>query len=320
LRQIGLAERAATPYGSLMARAAPAPNGRRDFLSAVALAAAGLGGCRRQADPEHHMTTLPVAPARLPVLFIGHGSPMNAIEDNRWSQAFRALGAALPRPRAVLSISAHWLLPGSFVTDNVRPTTIHDFGGFPPALHQVTYPAAGDPQLAARVARMLAPHAASTRSDWGLDHGTWSVLCHMWPDADVPVLQLSIDGRVGPTQHVEIGRALSPLRDDGVLILGSGNLTHNLRDAFSNLQRGRTETPSWATDFDAEIASALEQRDAARLGRAPESATGRLAHPTTEHYLPLLYSFGASTELDTVSYPITGFDLGSLSMRAVRFG
>ncbi|HWO12337.1 MAG TPA: 4,5-DOPA dioxygenase extradiol, partial [Polyangiaceae bacterium] len=230
------------------------------------------------------------------------------------------LGSELPKPRAVLTISAHWVQPGSFVTDNPRPTTIHDFGGFPPALHQVTYPAPGAPELAARVARLLAPHAGRTRSDWGLDHGTWSVLCNMWPEADVPVLQLSIDGRLEPARHIEIGRALASLREEGVLILGSGNMTHNLRDAFTNLQRGRSETPSWASDFDAEVASALEQRDAARLGRAPDSDSGRLAHPTTEHYLPLLYSFGASSEQDRVSYPVTGFDLGSLSMRAVRFG
>ena len=267
------------------------------------------------------MTTNPTAPsARPPVLFIGHGSPMNAIEDNRWSQAFRSLGASLQKPRAVLSISAHWVLPGTFVTANSHPSTIHDFGGFPPALHAVTYPAPGDPELAARVARLLASRGGGTRSDWGLDHGTWSVLCHMWPDADVPVLQLSIDGRLDPARHIEIGRALSPLRDEGVLILGSGNIVHNLQDAFTNMRRGSTATPSWASDFDAASVSALEQRDGARLSRAAEGPAGRLAHPTTEHYLPLLYSFGASSEEDAISYPVTGFDLGSLSMRSVRFG
>ena len=266
------------------------------------------------------MTTNATPSARPPVLFIGHGSPMNAIEDNPWSRAFRAVGAALPRPRAVLAISAHWVLPGSFVTGNSRPETIHDFGGFPPALHQVSYPAPGDPELAARVARLLTPEAGGTRSDWGLDHGTWSVLCNMWPDADVPVLQLSIDGRLPPARHIDIGRLLRPLRDEGVLILGTGNMTHNLRDAFSNMQRGRTATPGWASDFDAGVAAALERRDASVLSSAPESDAGRLAHPTTEHYLPLLYSFGASDEQDAVTYPISGFDLGSLSMRAVRFG
>lgn len=257
---------------------------------------------------------------RAPVLFIGHGSPMNAIEDNPWSRGFRALAASLPTPRAVLSISAHWVLPGTFVTGNARPETIHDFGGFPPALHQVIYPAPGEPELAARVSRLLGRDAGAVRSDWGLDHGTWSVLCHMFPEANVPVIQLSIDGHAQPERHVAIGQALTPLRDEGVLILGSGNMTHNLRDAFTNMQRGTTTTPGWASDFDGATVEALEQRDVTRLAGATKTASGRLAHPTTEHYLPLLYSFGASSEHDVLSYPLTGFDLGSLSMRAVRFG
>lgn len=258
--------------------------------------------------------------ARMPVLFVGHGSPMNAIEDNRWSQGFRALGQALPRPRAVLSVSAHWFIPGTFVTDNARPETIHDFGGFPPALHEVLYPAPGDPALAEQVKNLLAPHAAGARSDWGLDHGTWSVLCHLRPEADVPVLQLSIDARLPTARHIEIGRALAPLRDEGVLILGSGNIVHNLRDAFTNMRTGNTATPRWASDFDAGIESALARRDGAFLSHSLDTDVGKHAHPTAEHYLPLLYSFGASLEGDTLSYPITGFDAGSLSMRSVRFG
>jgi len=259
-------------------------------------------------------------PPRLPVLFVGHGSPMNAIEDNRWSRAFRSMGLGLPEPRAVLCVSAHWFLPGTFVTDNARPETIHDFGGFPPALHQMQYPAPGDPALAARVQRLLAPLGAATRSDWGLDHGSWSVLTHLRPNADIPVLQLSIDARLPPAQHLEVGRALEPLRDEGVLILGSGNIVHNLRDAFANMRSGRQETPRWASEFDTAVASAIEQRDAAFLGSALGSDIGRASHPTAEHYLPLLYSFGASTERDAVTYPVTGFDAGSLSMRSVRFG
>jgi 4,5-DOPA dioxygenase extradiol len=256
----------------------------------------------------------------MPVLFVGHGSPMNAIEDNVWSQGFRAMGQALPPPRAVLSVSAHWFVPGTFVTDNARPKTIHDFGGFPPALHQMLYPAPGDPALAARVQQLLAAHSASTRSDWGLDHGTWSVLCHLRPEADVPVLQLSIDARLPPARHVEIGQALAPLRDEGVLILGSGNIVHNLRDAFTNMRAGRTATPRWASDFDASTASAIEGRDVGYLQSSLETDIGKHSHPTVEHYLPLLYSFGASSAEDALSYPISGFDAGSLSMRSVRFG
>jgi 4,5-DOPA dioxygenase extradiol len=257
---------------------------------------------------------------RMPVLFVGHGSPMNAIEDNVWSQGFRALGQALPRPRAVLAISAHWYLPGTYVTNNARPETIHDFGGFPPALHQVIYPAPGDPELAEQVRRLLVAHAAGARSDWGIDHGTWSVLCHLRPEADVPVLQLSIDARLPPARHIQIGKALAPLRDEGVLILGSGNIVHNLRDAFANMRTGRSATPSWASDFDEAISSALERRDGAYLSTSLETDTGKQSHPTAEHYLPLLYSFGASSEDDALTYPITGFDAGSLSMRSVRFG
>jgi 4,5-DOPA dioxygenase extradiol len=266
------------------------------------------------------MESSPERSPRMPVLFVGHGSPMNAIEDNRWSRGFRALGAALPRPRAVLAISAHWFLPGCFVTDNARPETIHDFGGFPRALHQMIYPAPGDPELAAHVRQLLAAHGAGARSDWGLDHGSWSVLCHLRPEADVPVVQLSIDARLPPARHIEIGRALAPLRDEGVLILGSGNIVHNLRDAFSNLRAGRSATPRWASDFDAAIAGALERRDGAYLAIALETDAGKQSHPTAEHYLPLLYSFGASSEADAVTYPVSGFDAGSLSMRSVQFG
>jgi 4,5-DOPA dioxygenase extradiol len=262
----------------------------------------------------------PMPVARMPVLFVGHGSPMNAIEDNQWSRAFRALGEQLPRPRAVLCVSAHWYTPGTFLTDNAQPQTIHDFGGFPPALHAMQYPAPGAPDLARRVSELLAANAARPRSDWGLDHGTWSVLVHLLPAADVPVLQLSIDGRLPTAAHIEIGKALAPLREEGVLVLGSGNIVHNLRDAFGNMQAGRTQTPSWAAEFDRAAASALEQRDAQHLASSLESSLGRNAHPTPEHYLPLLYSFGASLSDDALSYPISGFDAGSLSMRAVRFG
>jgi 4,5-DOPA dioxygenase extradiol len=256
----------------------------------------------------------------MPVLFVGHGSPMNAIEDNPWSRAFRALGEQLPRPRAVLCVSAHWFVPGTFLTDNAQPETIHDFGGFPPALHQMQYPAPGAPDLARRISGLLTAYAASPRSDWGLDHGTWSVLVHTLPAADIPVLQLSIDARLAPARHLEIGKALAPLRDEGVLILGSGNIVHNLRDAFGNMRSGRTETPSWAAEFDRAAASALEQRDAKHLSSSLDGSLGRNAHPTPDHYLPLLYSFGASSPSDALSFPIDGFDAGSISMRAVRFG
>lgn len=297
------------------------PN-RREFLSGLVLGAAALG-CRDDSPPNKGpAVTSPQAVSsseRLPVVFVGHGSPMNAIEDNRWSRSFRELGQRLPEPRAVLAVSAHWYVPGTFVTGNSRPETIHDFGGFPPALHEVSYPAPGDPELAERIQKLLAARGASVRSDWGLDHGTWSVLVHLRPKADIPVLQLSIDARLPPLGHVELGRALAPLREEGVLILASGNIVHNLRDAFTNMRQGRTETPRWASEFDQSVATALTQRDAGYLSRVLESDAGRQAHPTAEHYLPLLYTLGASSPGDALTYPVEGFDAGSLSMRSVLF-
>lgn len=255
---------------------------------------------------------------RMPVLFVGHGSPMNAIEDNRWSRAFRGLAPLLPRPRAILAVSAHFTAAGSVLTGQERPETIHDFGGFPDALHRVRYPAPGAPELARRAAALLGD-GAEVVDGWGLDHGTWSVLLHMFPAADVPVVQLSIDARLDAAGHLAIGRALAPLRDEGVLVMGSGNLVHDLRHAFGAWRRGDPSTPEWAARFDADVAAALERHDARFLVEAIAGEAGRRAHPTPEHYLPLLYAAGAAGD-DPVRFPITGFDLGSLSMRAALFG
>lgn len=255
----------------------------------------------------------------MPVAFVGHGSPMNAIEDNQWSRGFRDLGASLPRPSAILVISAHWYIRGTAVTGNDLPETIHDFGGFPEPLYEMKYPAKGDPALAARVVEVLGADVASVQFDWGLDHGTWSVLCHMRPEADCPVLQLSIDARISAARHVEIGRSLASFRDEGVLILGSGNVVHNLGDAFGRLQSGDLATPPWASDFDEIVALSLKKHDTPGLARLIESAEGRKAHPTPDHYIPVLYAAGAAGD-DEVTFPITGFDLGSLSMRSVVFG
>jgi 4,5-DOPA dioxygenase extradiol len=253
----------------------------------------------------------------MPVLFVGHGSPMNAISDNAWSRAWRTLGEMLPQPKAILSISAHWFVAGTFLTSDERPRTIHDFGGFPRELYQVQYPAPGDAELARRVTKLLPE--ASLRTDWGLDHGTWSVLHHMRPKADLPVVQLSIDVRRPPADHLALARALGPLRDEGVLIMGSGNITHNLRQFFTDMQRGEMGTPDWARRFDDDVARAVEQHDGDFLARAVETDIGRKSHPTIDHYLPLVYAAGAADESDTVRFPITGFE-GSLSMRSALFG
>ncbi len=264
---------------------------------------------------------MPATPGpRMPVLFVGHGSPMNAIEDNAWSRGFRDLAKVLPRPKAILAISAHWYVAGTFATASERPETIHDFGGFPEELYGIQYPAPGSPDLAQRTVALVGERRAALRTDWGLDHGTWSVLLHVWPAADIPVVQLSIDGRLPPAEHLAIGRSLAPLRDEGVLVMGSGNVTHNLRHAFRAWQSGDRATPEWAHAFDEGIGKALTAHDAEHLARALDGEAGRLAHPTPDHYLPLLYAAGAGGPDDPVRFPVTGFDMASLSMRSAIFG
>jgi 4,5-DOPA dioxygenase extradiol len=248
----------------------------------------------------------------MPLLFVGHGSPMNAIEDNRWSRAFRDLAKLLPTPKAIVCVSAHWYVRGTRVMDNSKPKTIHDFGGFPQALFDMQYPAPGDAALASRIVGLLGKERAQLDGSWGLDHGTWSVLHHLRPDADAPVLQVSLDGALPPEGHLELGRALAPLRDEGV--------THNLRLAMRALQTGDATTPEWARRFDDDVTRALEQHDGAFLARVVGSDDGRMAHPTPDHYLPLLYTAGAADARDTIRFPITGWDGGSLSMRAVVYG
>ncbi|MDP2341802.1 MAG: 4,5-DOPA dioxygenase extradiol [Deltaproteobacteria bacterium] len=262
----------------------------------------------------------------MPVLFIGHGSPMNALEDNRFTRQWRELGAALPKPKAIVVVSAHWLTAGTHVTSNAQPKTIHDFGGFPRALFQVQYPARGDPGLARTIGGLLQEPSSSSSSseplseDWGLDHGTWSFLKHMRPEADVPVLQVSIDPRLPPARHLEIGASLAPLREQGVLLIASGNVTHNLRRVDPRAGATDDATVSWAARFDGDVAAALIDRDQGFLTRALETADGREAHPSNDHWLPLLYAKGASDDDDDdVSFPVRGFDLGSFSMRAVLY-
>lgn len=291
--------------------------GRRDVL-ALALSALAVSACGRVSG-EKPMSTNEQSDKRLPVVFAGHGSPMNAVLDNAWSRGFTELGAELLKPKAILAISAHWYVPGTYLTGDAQPKTIHDFGGFPRELYEIQYPARGSGELVKRVSQLLAERSASPREDWGLDHGTWSVLKYVRPQADVPVVQLSIDHRLPPSEHIAIGRALAPLRDEGILIFGSGNIVHNLRHAIRGLQSGDSTIPTWASAFDADIARALEQHDDSALARAIEGNAGRQAHPSPDHYYPLLYTAGAASDEDAVSFPIRGFD-SSISMRSVRWG
>ena len=277
------------------------------------------GRIMAMSNPFHDPSREPTS-RRMPVLFVGHGSPMNVIEDNQWSRGFAALGDQVPRPKAILAISAHWYVAGTYLTGNPAPKTIHDFSGFPRELYEIDYPAPGKLDLAQRVRALLGDERASVSTDWGLDHGTWSVLKWMYPEADIPVIQLSIDRRLDVRGHYQLGRSLADLREQGVLILGSGNVVHNLRDAFQQMRAGSNETPPWARRFDDRVAAILAQRDTASLLSAwPDTDDGQLAHPSPDHWLPLIYAYAATDERDQVRYPTEGFDLGSLSMRNVAF-
>lgn len=256
---------------------------------------------------------------RMPALFIGHGNPMNAIEENPWSRGWRAIGASLPRPEAILCISAHWYVPATAVTAMPHPRTIHDFGGFPRALHEVLYPAPGSPELAARVARILDPIPVDLNRAWGLDHGTWSVLKHVYPEADVPVVQLSIDETKTADWHYATAKRLAAMREEGILIVGSGNLVHNLH-AYSWARRS-VEPFDWALRFETLAREMMFAADFAPLVAYEQLGhDALLAAPTPDHYLPLLYVLAQYAEGDAVSFPVHGFDGGSISMLSVQLG
>lgn len=252
-----------------------------------------------------------MTPVRMPAVFVGHGSPMNTLEQNRFTEAWTAWAVAAPRPRAVLAVSAHWYVSGTAVTTAERPRTIHDFTGFPPELFAVRYPAPGDPALAARVAEVLAPVPVVADDAWGLDHGTWSVLAHLYPDADVPVVQLSVDADLDAAGHLRLGRALAPLRDDGVLVLGSGNVVHNL----GLLDWTRPDAAAaWNDDFDhaARVAMTTDPGSVVDLVGHPAYAT---AVPSPDHLVPLYYIAGLAVAAGTPARVlVTGGAFDSLSM------
>jgi 4,5-DOPA dioxygenase extradiol len=265
--------------------------------------------------------SFPLTPT-FPVLFLGHGSPMNAIEENSFVASFRALGKELPHPKAVLCISAHWYIKGTKVSQVADPETIHDFYGFPKSLFDVQYPAPGSPSLAKETQQLLAPLVqASLTDEWGLDHGAWSVLKHVFPHADVPVVQLSIDYSLPPEKHFEIGKQLKALRQRGILIVGSGNIVHNLglvdfariNDegyGFDWAVEARAKTNQWLMSGDMEALIHYQKQ-----GRALQ-----LAAPTPEHYLPLLYVLGAADKKESLTLFNDKLLAGSLSMTSVKIG
>ena len=255
----------------------------------------------------------------LPSVFFGHGNPMNAVSRNGYTEAWRRIGEELPKPKAILAISAHWYVPFTGVTVNASPRTIHDFGGFPKELFQVQYPAPGEPELARRIQRLLTPMEVVLDESWGLDHGTWSVLCHVYPNAEIPVVQLSIDETKPASFHHEMGRKLAPLRDEGVLLLGSGNLVHNLHTYAWG--RHMPEPYDWASRFEAKARALMLAGDCEQLIHyetlGPDAA---LSVPTPEHYLPLLFVLGTKHEGEEITFPVEGVDGGSISMLAVQIG
>jgi len=257
--------------------------------------------------------------SRMPAIFFGHGNPMNALADNGWTRGWREIGESIPNPKAIICVSAHWYIPAVAVTAMERPRTIHDFGGFPRELFEVQYPAPGSREIAERVAELLSIDVILDDSGWGLDHGTWSVLCHAFPDADIPVIQLSINETQPAPFHYEIGGMLAPLRDEGVLIVGSGNIVHNLHAyAWGDQKRGPFD---WAERFDNKARELMLARDHEPL--IYYEAMGKdalLSAPTPDHYLPLLYVLGTQQDDEEVSFPVEGFDGGSISMTAVRIG
>ena len=244
---------------------------------------------------------------------------MNALQTNAYTKAWVEIGRSIPRPRAILCISAHWYIPGVAVTAMERPRTIHDFGGFPRELFEVNYPAPGSPELASRVNDLLGGKVILDTSYWGLDHGTWSVLVHVFPDADIPVVQLSINETEPATFHYDLARRLTPLRDEGILVIGSGNLVHNLHTyAWGNETR---EPLDWALRFDKKVRELILRDDHDPL--VDYESLGRdalLSAPTPDHYLPLLYVLALKCDDDEIAFPVSGFDGGSISMTAVRIG
>ncbi|MGZ6225730.1 MAG: 4,5-DOPA-extradiol-dioxygenase [Syntrophales bacterium] len=255
----------------------------------------------------------------MPAIFLGHGNPMNALERNSWTDAWSAIGKEITKPEAIVAVSAHWYVPYTSVTAMTAPQTIHDFGGFPRALYEVKYPAPGSPELATRVQELLEPLAVGRDMQWGLDHGTWSVLYHVFPHADIPVIQLSIDNLQPAAFHYEIGKRLAPLRDEGVLIIGSGNLVHNLH-AYAWGQRNM-EPFDWAVEFEQLVCKLLLAHEDRSLIEYEElGSNAMLSIPTPEHYLPLLYVIGLRRKNERVSFPVQGVDGGSVSMLAVQIG
>jgi 4,5-DOPA dioxygenase extradiol len=256
-----------------------------------------------------------------PVLFIGHGSPMNGIEDNEFSRTWSKYGKEIPKPKAVLVISAHWLTKGTHITAMEHPKTIHDFGGFPQALFDVQYPAPGNPSLAEATSKLVTSTTVGLDHDWGLDHGTWSVVKHMYPDADIPVLQLSIDYNQPPQYHYDLAKQLKALRKKGVLIIGSGNMVHNLRMISWEKMQEANYGFDWAIEMNTIFKEKISKSDFQSLINYEKlGPAAKLAIPTPDHYYPLLYAMALQDDKDEISFFNDKMVGGSLNMTSVKWG
>lgn len=292
---------------------------RRTFFQSIALT--GMAGIAVKLNELGKFADGLGRSEKMPVLFLGHGSPMNAIEENEFVRGFRDVGKKLPKPSAILCISAHWETRGTFVTAMEKPRTIHDFGGFPPALYEVQYPAPGSPELAAQTRELVGKTQIGLDDKWGLDHGCWSVVKHLYPDADVPVIQMSLDYNQGPQYHYELSKELAALRKKGVLIVGSGNMVHNLRMVAWDRLNDDEYGYDWAIEASEKMKSYIHSGDHQPLinyrsqGRAFE-----LAVPSPDHYLPLLYALALKEENEAVALFNDKAIAGSLTMTSVVIG
>lgn len=292
---------------------------RRTFIKSAGLLAAsqlvGMNSISALQALEGKLTRS----ERMPVLFVGHGSPMNAIEDNKYTKSWRDLGKKLPKPQAILVVSAHWLTRGTKVTAMNQPKTIHDFGGFPQELFNQQYKALGSPEMAKYTQELIHATQVELDHEWGLDHGSWSVLLPMYPMADIPVLQLSIDYGKPLSYHYEIGKQLSKLRDKGVLIIGSGNIVHNLRQINWS---GDGKNFDWAIEFDTKFKDWMDKGDHKSIMDYQKllGSTAQMAHPTNDHLLPLYYILGLQQKGEDLHYFNDSIDMGSISMRSMLIG
>ena len=258
---------------------------------------------------------------KMPVLFVGHGNPMNAIEENDFSKAWIEAGKELPQPRAIICVSAHWITRGTMVTAMDKPRMIYDMYGFPPELYEVRYDAPGSPDLAEQVRRIIKTTEVKDDFEWGLDHGTWSVLNRMFPKANIPVIQMSLDATIRAEKHYEVAAQLKELREEGVLIIGSGNIVHNLRLSMERLRTGDTRPYDWAVEFDAWAKEKIAGRDFQTLVTYEKAGeAGKLSVPTTDHYIPMLYSLGLAGEKEEIQQVYEEVALGGISMRTFQVG